>query len=194
MVRSGRVRNVTSVMSMACSTRSPCATATADITWCVRPSSRCSIATASSGERGFPNTSSARSTTAVSAASTTAVVLRAEEVFGKPRSPEEAVAMLQRLEGRTHQVMSAVAVAQGERVEHAIDITDVTFRTLPERTIADYVATGEALDKAGAYAVQGRGAALVEGIRGDFFGVMGLPLRLALELLERFGMPYRFTR
>ena len=131
---------------------------------------------------------------AVVLAADTAVVLRAEEVFGKPRSPEEAVAMLQRLEGRTHQVMSAVAVAQGERVEHAIDITDVTFRTLPQRMIADYVATGEALDKAGAYAVQGRGAALVEGIRGDFFGVMGLPLRLALELLERFGMTYRFMR
>jgi len=131
---------------------------------------------------------------AVVLAADTAVVLRAEEVFGKPRSPEEAVAMLQRLAGRTHQVMSAVAVAQGERVEHAIDITDVTFRTLPQRMIEDYVATGEALDKAGAYAVQGRGAALVEGIRGDFFGVMGLPLRLALELLERFGMTYRFMR
>jgi len=56
------------------------------------------------------------------------------------------------------------------------------------------VATGEPLDKAGAYAIQGKGAALVEGIRGDFFGVMGLPLRLALDLLERFGVPYRFTR
>ena len=131
---------------------------------------------------------------AVVLAADTAVVLRAEEVFGKPRSPEEAVAMLQRLAGRTHQVMSAVAVAQGERVEHAIDVTDVTFRSLPQRMIEDYVATGEALDKAGAYAVQGRGAALVEGIRGDFFGVMGLPLRLALELLERFGMTYRFMR
>jgi nucleoside triphosphate pyrophosphatase len=131
---------------------------------------------------------------AVVLAADTAVVLRAEEVFGKPRSPEEAAAMLQRLEGRTHQVMSAVAVAQGKRVEDAIDITDVTLRTLTRETIADYVATGEPLDKAGAYAIQGRGAALVEGIRGDFFGVMGLPLRLALELLERFGMPYRFTR
>ncbi len=131
---------------------------------------------------------------AVVLAADTAVVLRAEEVFGKPRSPEEAVAMLQRLAGRTHQVMSAVAVAQGERVEHAIDVTDVTFRSLPQRMIEDYVATGEALDKAGAYAVQGRGAALVERIRGDFFGVMGLPLRLALELLERFGMTYRFMR
>jgi nucleoside triphosphate pyrophosphatase len=140
------------------------------------------------GERG------AGETGAVVLAADTAVVLRAEEVFGKPRSPEEAAAMLQRLQGRTHQVMSAVAVAQGERVEDAIDITDVTFRALTKEMIADYVATGEPLDKAGAYAIQGRGAALVEGIRGDFFGVMGLPLRLALELLERFGMPYRFTR
>src|SRR2546427_4181257 len=115
---------------------------------------------------------------AVVLAADTAVVLRAEEVFGKPRSPEEAVAMLQRLEGRTHQVMSAVAVAQGERVEAAIDITDVTFRTLPQRMIEDYVATGEGLDKAGAHAGQGRGAAAGRGIRGDFFGVMGLPLRL----------------
>jgi septum formation protein len=70
----------------------------------------------------------------------------------------------------------------------------VIFRALSDEQIADYVATGEPLDKAGAYAIQGKGAALVEGIRGDFFGVMGLPLRLALELLARFGQPYRFTR
>src|SRR3989442_12870471 len=107
---------------------------------------------------------------AVVLAADTAVVLRAEEVFGKPRSPEEAVAMLQRLEGGTHQVMSAVAVAQGERVEHAIDITDVTFRTLPQRMIEDYVATGEALDKAGPTAGQGGGAAPAGGIPGSFFG------------------------
>jgi septum formation protein len=79
-------------------------------------------------------------------------------------------------------------------VEAALDVSDVTFRALPEAAIADYVATGEPMDKAGAYAIQGRGAALIEGIRGDFFGVMGLPLRLVLELLERFGRPYRFTR
>ena len=136
----------------------------------------------------------AREPGALVLAADTAVVLRAEEVFGKPESVEEAAGMLRRLAGRTHQVMSAVAVAHGARLEHAIDITDVTFRPLTSEMIADYVATGEPLDKAGAYAIQGRGAALVEGIRGDYFGVMGLPLRLALELLERFGVPYRFTR
>ena len=89
---------------------------------------------------------------------------------------------------------TAVAVAQDGRVEHELDVTDVTFRALSDAQIVAYVATGEPLDKAGAYAIQGKGAALVEGIRGDFFGVMGLPIRLALELLERFGVPYRFTR
>src|SRR5206468_8497724 len=93
-----------------------------------------------------------------------------------------------------HQVMTAVAVAQDGRVEHELDVTDVTFRALSDAQIVAYVATGEPLDKAGAYAIQGKGAALVEGIRGDFFGVMGLPLRLALELLERFGVPYSLDR
>src|SRR6266704_948392 len=107
---------------------------------------------------------------------------------------EEAAEMLRQLEGRKHQVMTAVAVAQDGRVEHALDVTDVTFRPLTDAQIAAYVATGEPLDKAGAYAIQGKGAALVEGIRGDFFGVMGLPLGLALELLERFGVPYSFGK
>jgi septum formation protein len=102
--------------------------------------------------------------------------------------------MLAQLAGRTHQVMTAVAVARDGQLEHALDVTEVTFRPLSPDQIAGYVATGEPMDKAGAYAIQGKGAALVEGIRGDFFGVMGLPLRLALDLLERFGLPYRFTR
>lgn len=135
----------------------------------------------------------AREREAVVLAADTTVVVRGS-VLGKPRSPAEAVAMLAQLQGRTHQVLSAVAVAQGERLEHALDVTDVTFRSLGEAELVGYVATGEPLDKAGAYAIQGQGAALVEGIRGDFFSVMGLPLRLALELLERFGRPYRFTR
>jgi septum formation protein len=90
--------------------------------------------------------------------------------------------------------MTGVALAYGDRVEHALDVTDVTFRAIDPVTIESYVKTGEPMDKAGAYAVQGRGAALIEAIRGDFYGVMGLPLRLVLDLLERFGHPYRFTR
>jgi septum formation protein len=117
-----------------------------------------------------------------------------DQVFEKPRTPDEAGEFLRRLSGRTHRVMTAVAVAQDARLEDALDVTAVTFRTLSERIIADYVATGESMDKAGGYATQGMGAALVERIDGDFFGVMGLPLRLALDLLERFGRPYRFTR
>src|SRR2546430_12778437 len=95
--------------------------------------------------------------------------------------------MLRQLEGRKHQVMTAVAVALDGRGEHALDVTHVTFRPLTDAQIAAYVATGEPLDQAGAYAIQGKGAALVEGIRRDFFRVMGLPLRPAPELLERFG-------
>jgi septum formation protein len=126
-------------------------------------------------------------------AADTTVVMRGH-IFGKPETPAEAADMLHRLEGRKHQVMTAVAVARDRRLEHALDVTDVTFRPLSDAQIAAYVATGEPLDKAGAYAIQGKGAALVEGIRGDFFGVMGLPLRLALDLLERFGVRYRFTQ
>ncbi len=135
----------------------------------------------------------ARERGALVLAADTTVVLRGE-IFEKPSTPAEAEAMLGRLQGRTHRVMTAVAVALDGRLEHALDVTEVTFRRLSGDAIAAYVATGEPMDKAGAYAIQGKGAALVEGIRGDFFGVMGLPLRLALELLERFGLPYRFTR
>ena len=130
---------------------------------------------------------------AVVLAADTTVVLRGA-IFEKPQTPAQAVEMLAQLAGRTHQVMTAVAVARDGRLAHAVDVTDVTFRPLSRDQIAAYVATGEPMDKAGAYAIQGKGAALVEGIRGDFFGVMGLPLRLALELLERFGVSYRFTR
>jgi len=122
----------------------------------------------------------------------TTVVARGE-ILGKPESPDEAEMMLGKLAGRTHHVMTGVALALGDKVIHALDVTDVTFRPLDRETIAAYVATGEPMDKAGGYGVQGRGAALVEAIRGDFFSVMGLPLRLVLDLLERFGQPYRFT-
>ena len=126
------------------------------------------------------------------AADTTVVLDGA--IFEKPTSPAHAVEMLSRLQGRTHEVMTAVAVARDENVEQALDVSRVTFRPVDRATLEAYVATGEPMDKAGAYAIQGLGAPLIERVEGDFFGVMGLPLRLALDLLARFGRPYRFTR
>ena len=115
-------------------------------------------------------------------------------IFEKPTSPAHAVEMLSRLQGRTHEVMTAVTVAQDGKIEQALDVSRVTFRPADRATLEAYVATGEPMDKAGAYAIQGLGAPLIERVEGDFFGVMGLPLRLALDLLARFGRPYRFTR
>jgi len=126
-------------------------------------------------------------------AADTTVVLE-NEILGKPVSPDDAVRMLERLQGRTHQVLTSVAVAENGRLEQALDVSRVTFRPNDRRLLEEYVATGEPLDKAGAYAIQGLGAPLIERVEGDFFGVMGLPLRLALDLLAKFGRPYRFTR
>jgi nucleoside triphosphate pyrophosphatase len=126
-------------------------------------------------------------------AADTTVVLDGE-VFAKPEDPADAVRMLERLQGRTHQVLTGVAVALDGRLEHGLDVSRVTFRAADRELLADYVATGEPLDKAGAYAIQGIGAMLIERVEGDLFGVMGLPLRLVLDLLARVGRPYRFTR
>lgn len=117
-----------------------------------------------------------------------------DDVLGKPGSPAEAAAMLGRLQGADHRVVTAVALVRDGTVLERHDVTRVWFRPLTPVQIRAYVATGEPLDKAGAYGVQACGAALVERIEGDFFGVMGLPLRLVVELLDRAGMPYSFTR
>src|SRR3989449_4526086 len=127
-------------------------------------------------------TVAAREPGAVVLAADTTVVMRGH-VFGKPETPQEAAAMLKRLEGRKHQVMTAVAVAQDGRLEHALDVTDVTFRRLSDEQIAAYVATGEPLDKAGAYAIQGQGAALVrsEEHTSELQSRLHLVCRLLLE-------------
>lgn len=126
-------------------------------------------------------------------AADTTVVLDGR-IFEKPTSPADAVRMLLELQGRTHEVLTSVAVARDGEVAQALDVSRVTFRPVDRATVEAYVATGEPLDKAGAYAIQGLGAPLIDRVEGDFFGVMGLPLRLALDLLARFGRPYRFTR
>jgi septum formation protein len=119
------------------------------------------------------------------------VVIR-DEVLEKPADPADALRMLRKLQGRTHQVVTSVALVADESVHQATDVTNVTFRRLSDDLLEAYVATGEPMDKAGAYGIQGYGAALVERIDGDFFGVMGLPLRLVLSLLDRAGHPYLF--
>ncbi|HEX9582159.1 MAG TPA: Maf family protein [Gemmatimonadales bacterium] len=122
------------------------------------------------------------------------VVVVDGDTLGKPRSPEEACQMLARLAGRDHRVVTAVALAAGARVHQRCDVTQVWFRPISPEEIQAYVATGEPLDKAGAYGVQGLGSVLVDRIDGDFFGVMGLPLRLVIDLLAEAGVPYSLTR
>lgn len=111
-------------------------------------------------------------------------------VLGKPRDKDEAQAFLLRLSGRTHQVITGVAVVEAEtgRAEVAPTVTAVRMRAFDAAEAAAYVATGEPLDKAGAYAIQGRGALLVEEIEGDYFNVVGLPLTTLAALLRRFGL------
>ncbi len=122
------------------------------------------------------------------------VVVVDGRLLGKPLDEAEVARMLAMLSGRAHRVVTAVALARGTQVRERCDVTRVWFRALTPREIDDYVATGEPLDKAGAYGVQGFGGALIERIDGDYFGVMGLPLRLVVELLDWAGEPYRFTR
>ncbi len=124
---------------------------------------------------------------AVVLGSDTEVVLDGE-VFGKPRDAEGAAVMLGRLSGRTHQVISAVWLVAIGRERSDLGISQVRFASLDEATIAAYVATGESFDKAGGYAIQGRGAALVEDLRGSYSGVMGLPLFETSRLLREFGV------
>jgi len=116
------------------------------------------------------------------------VVAADGRVLGKPHTPGEAADMLRFLSGRTHTVYTGVTVRRGEHALTQHEATDVVFRPLTEEEIAAYVATGEPMDKAGAYGIQGRGCVLVEGIRGDYYNVMGLPVcRLGL-MLRKFGV------
>ena len=109
-------------------------------------------------------------------------------LLGKPLGPEGAAAMLKELSGRKHTVFTGVAIQKGGVSAVASEATDVYFREISDSEIAAYVATGEPMDKAGAYGAQGRGAVFVARIDGDFFNVMGLPLcRLSLMLRE-FGI------
>ncbi len=129
---------------------------------------------------------------AVVIAADTIVVIDGD-ILGKPRDAADARAMIARLSGRTHRVFTAMAVAHGGRTESAVEEVSVTFRSLSTAEITAYVATGEPMDKAGAYGIQGYGATIVERIDGDYFSVMGLGLRRLVALLERMGLRYDFS-
>ena len=108
--------------------------------------------------------------------------------LGKPRDEAHALEMLTALQGRKHTVCTGVSVCQGDRRLTETESTDVFFRPASEAELRRYIATGEPMDKAGAYGVQGRGALLVERLEGDFFNVMGLPVLRLARILEKFGI------
>ena len=116
------------------------------------------------------------------------VVVAENAILGKPKTPAQAAEMLRLLSGKEHFVMTGVTVRQGARCESYTEITRLCFRTLSEAEIAAYVATGDPMDKAGAYGIQGLAAVFVTSLDGDYFNVMGLPLCSLTARLRRFGV------
>ena len=110
------------------------------------------------------------------------------KVLGKPTSTQHAVEMLTRLSGREHHVYTGFTVRQGETIITAHEDTTVNFRPLTPKEIAAYVATGEPMDKAGSYGIQGFGCVLISGIQGDYYNVVGLPVCRLAQALEQFGV------
>lgn len=119
-------------------------------------------------------------------ADTTVVV--DHQILGKPEDTADAARMLRLLSGRTHRVITGVAVITAARTEVAAEVTAVKFLTLSDEEIAAYIATGEPMDKAGAYAIQGRAARWIPRIEGDYFNVVGLPLALVSTMLGSCGI------
>ena len=115
------------------------------------------------------------------------VVVLDGAILGKPRDGAEAQAMLAALSGRDHQVFTGVTLCQGDRILTQAEETQVTFRPLTGQEIRQYVSTGEPMDKAGAYGIQGLGGLLVEGIRGNYFNVVGLPICRLGRMLAQVG-------
>jgi septum formation protein len=119
------------------------------------------------------------------------LVFSSDGILGKPRDAAHALEMLQKLNAKTHTVISGVSLAyQGQLVSSTEEKTKVTFRNLSLKTLENYVASGEPLDKAGAYGIQGLGAGLVREISGCYYNVVGLPVAKTLEMLEAFEENY----
>ena len=108
--------------------------------------------------------------------------------IGKPRGLNDARGILRRLRGRTHEVVTAVTLLRGERTVEAVETAQVRMREFSDQELEAYLATGDSLDKAGAYSVQGLGRSLIEGSDGDYLAVVGLPLRAVAEGLRQFGV------
>lgn len=108
--------------------------------------------------------------------------------LGKPVDDQDALRMLRLLAGRAHQVITGVALVQGAREVAGSETTTVHVRSVPEELLRRYVATGETVDKAGAYAIQGRAAVIISGIEGDYSNVVGLPLSRVEQMLQQFGV------
>lgn len=116
------------------------------------------------------------------------IVALEDQVMGKPHSEGEAIRMLTHLQGKTHQVYTGLTLLQGGREETHVECTAVTFRPMTEAEIEAYVASGEPMDKAGAYGIQGLGGMFIKGIQGDYFNVMGLPICALGAALKTFGV------
>lgn len=130
---------------------------------------------------------------AVIVAADTIVVID-RKILGKPANAVDAGSMLSLLNGRNHTVITAVAVARGKKLKSGVEEVHVKFRRLTDDEIDAYIATGEPMDKAGAYGIQGFGATIVERIEGDYFAVMGLPLVRLTRLLAELGVEYLFGK
>jgi len=122
------------------------------------------------------------------------IVVVNRKVLGKPRDADDAARMLTLLSGREHMVTTAVAVSRGRKLRSAVEEVRVKFRRLRDDEIESYIATGEPMDKAGAYGIQGYGATIVERIEGDYFAVMGLPVVRLIGLLRDVGVRYQFGK
>ncbi|MGM9606991.1 MAG: Maf family protein [Oscillospiraceae bacterium] len=109
-------------------------------------------------------------------------------ILGKPADEEEAFRMLSALSGVRHQVYTGVTVRQDDKILTRHEVTSVDFRALEAEEVERYIATGECMDKAGAYGIQGYGALLIEGINGDYYNVMGLPVACLAQMLKEFGV------
>ncbi|WP_035055651.1 Maf family protein [Andreprevotia chitinilytica] len=112
------------------------------------------------------------------------------QLLGKPTDAADATEMLRQLSGTTHEVLTGVALVDGEQVDSVVSLSHVTFATLTEAQIAAYVATGEPMDKAGSYGIQGHGGLFVQHLSGSFTGVVGLPLHETALLLARAGLGF----